>query len=211
VLYVLHRRELHGRYLPDAPPDPHDRFLLRSSAAVCVAVGPLFAIGLNPALVSSAAALALLVLVWRRDRSLLARLAVPWRMALGFAVLFVLVDVALRHGLREGLEALAGGGDDPAALARLAGLGALAANTVNNLPAYLALESVAQASPDRLMSLLVGVNVAPLVTPWASLATLLWAQRCRAAGVRIPPLALAAQGLLCAVVAGSLALLPLLL
>lgn len=76
---------------------------------------------------------------------------------------------------------------------------------VNNLPAYIALESVTADSPQRLMALLVGVNVAPLVTPWASLATLLWAQRCRARGVRIPVWSLAGQGLLCAVVAGGLA------
>ena len=69
---------------------------------------------------------------------------------------------------------------------------------MNNLPAYIALESVTADAPQRLMALLVGVNVAPLVTPWASLATLLWAQRCRARGVRIPGLTLAVQGLVCA-------------
>ena len=52
VLWVLHRGELCGRYLPDAPPDPHDRVLLRGSGLVCLAVGPLFAAGLNPALVA---------------------------------------------------------------------------------------------------------------------------------------------------------------
>ena len=36
------------------------------------------------------------------------------------------------------------------------------------------------------MALLVGVNAGPLVTPWASLATLLWLQRCRTAGVVVP-------------------------
>ena len=33
------------------------------------------------------------------------------------------------------------------------------------------------------MALLVGVNAGPLITPWASLATLLWLQRCRTAGI----------------------------
>ncbi|MBX6751533.1 MAG: hypothetical protein IRY85_18050 [Micromonosporaceae bacterium] len=33
--------------------------------------------------------------------------------------------------------------------------------------------------------MLIGTNIGPLVVPWASLATLLWAQRCRAAGLRI--------------------------
>ena len=35
------------------------------------------------------------------------------------------------------------------------------------------------------MALLVGVNAGPLITPWASLATLLWASRCRSAGLQI--------------------------
>jgi arsenical pump membrane protein len=131
-------------------------------------------------------------------------------MALVLAVLFVAVDLALRHGLHGWLDGAAGGGTDPADLARLAGLGAVAANGANNLPAYLALESVASAEPHRLMALLVGVNVGPLVTPWASLATLLWAQRCRTTGIVISTRALAVQGLVCAVVAGGLALLPLL-
>jgi Na+/H+ antiporter NhaD/arsenite permease-like protein len=50
------------------------------------------------------------------------------------------------------------------------------ANGVDNLPAYLALEPVA-ASPARIAALLIGVNAGPLITPWASLATLLWHQR----------------------------------
>lgn len=52
--------------------------------------------------------------------------------------------------------------------------------------------------PARLLAALIGANVGALVTPWASLATLLWLQRCRAAGVRwrLPRLALA--GLACA-------------
>jgi arsenical pump membrane protein len=56
------------------------------------------------------------------------------------------------------------------------------------------------------MALLIGVNVGPLVTPWGSLATLLWAQRCRARGVRIAPWTLAGQGLVCALVACGLSL-----
>ncbi len=39
------------------------------------------------------------------------------------------------------------------------------------------------------------MNAGPLVTPWASLATLLWAARCRSAGVRISWGAFALRGL----------------
>ncbi|SNV62492.1 arsenical pump membrane protein [Corynebacterium imitans] len=63
----------------------------------------------------------------------------------------------------------------PAALS-----GTVAANLVNNLPAYLLLEG------DEPMQLLVGVNFGPLITPWASLATLLWHSQLERAGIQIP-------------------------
>ena len=63
----------------------------------------------------------------------------------------------------------------PAALS-----GTVAANLVNNLPAYLLLEG------DEPMQLLVGVNFGALITPWASLATLLWHSQLERAGIQIP-------------------------
>ena len=206
VLWLLHRREIGVRFMLDAPPEPHDPVMLRIAGAVCLAVGPLFALGLSPAWVGSGAAAVLVAALAVRDRSRLRDIQVPWQMALAVAALFVAVDVALRHGLQPLLAALAGTGTGPVDLARVAGIGALAANAVNNLPAYIALESVASDAAPRLMALLIGVNVAPLVTPWASLATLLWAQRCRAGGVSVSAASLALQGLLCTVAAGGLAL-----
>jgi arsenical pump membrane protein len=206
VLYLLHRRELGGRFRAEAPADPHDRLLLRIAGTVCIVVCPLFAVGLPPAWVASSAAVVLLLALLVRTPTTLRRLSVPWAMALGVAVLFVAVDLALRHGLQPALSTLAGEGSAPGSLARVALTGALAANVVNNLPAYAALESVTAHDPARLMALLVGVNVAPLVSPWASLATVLWAQRCRARGIRIPAKSLALQGLACAAVSAGLAL-----
>jgi len=66
----------------------------------------------------------------------------------------------------------------------LAFAGALLSNAGNNIPAYLALEPAA-ATPSDLMALLIGVNAGPIVTPWASLATLLWADQSRRHGVEI--------------------------
>ena len=43
---------------------------------------------------------------------------------------------------------------------------------VRDLPAYLALESASSDAAPRLLALLVGVNVSPLVTVCASLAAL---------------------------------------
>lgn len=47
------------------------------------------------------------------------------------------------------------------------------------------MEPVAAGTPVRMAALLIGVNAGPLITPWASLATLLWASRCRAAGIPV--------------------------
>jgi arsenical pump membrane protein len=69
---------------------------------------------------------------------------------------------------------------------------------VDNLPTYLALESVTDNDPHRLMALLTGVNTGPLVTIWASLATILWRERCRRAGVSISVWRFAWQGAVCA-------------
>ena len=67
----------------------------------------------------------------------------------------------------------------------LAAAGALGANVITNIPAYLALEPAAVDAPHAL-ALLAGVNLGPVVTPWASLATLLWADQLKRADVRVP-------------------------
>ncbi len=190
---------LRTRYAVAPPPEPHDPALLRVAMGVTLAVGPLFAIGLSPAWVASGAALVLVLAVLWREPATLRRVSVPLPMAVGFVAVAVLVAWAQTHGLRGWLESLVGTGQGPGDLLRVAASGAVGANVVNNLPAYLALEPVAAGAPARLMALLVGVDVGPLVTPWASLATLLWLQRCRSAGVDLRPWRLASLGLLCAV------------
>jgi arsenical pump membrane protein len=206
VLALTHRKALRGRYRLDAPPEPHDPLMLRISGGVCLAIGPLFAIGLSPAGVSVGAALVLLAVTAFRSPRRLRGVNIPWAMTVGIALVFVLTDMALQHGLQPWLARAAGSGTDPRSLAQAAGAGALAANAVDNLPAYIALEAVTAGDVRRLMALLIGVNVGPLVTPWASLATLLWARRCRTRGVIVPAKSLALQGLACALVAGGLAL-----
>ncbi|HEY0374463.1 MAG TPA: ArsB/NhaD family transporter, partial [Amnibacterium sp.] len=54
------------------------------------------------------------------------------------------------------------------------------------------------SSPARLLALLVAVNAGPLITPWASLATLLWHGRLTAMGVRISWWRFAGLGLIAA-------------
>jgi len=123
---------------------------------------------------------------------------VPWLLAAGFVAVSVVVEVLHQRGLGDLIATAVPEGIGPGALVALAGAGAFVAN---NLPAYLVLEPVAADAAPRLMALLVGVNAGPLVTPWASLATLLWLQRCRTAGVVVPWRWLRPGGTACAVLA----------
>lgn len=66
----------------------------------------------------------------------------------------------------------------------LAFAGVVLSNLINNIPAYLALEPAASSS-GSFMALLIGVNAGPIITPWASLATLLWAHQARQHGVQV--------------------------
>lgn len=203
VLAVLGRSALRGRYDVGAlaPPAVADRGLLLLAAGVCVALAPALAllplVGVPvevPALVGAVVLVAGVLL--RRGgpttTSLRGLTDVP--LLLGVLGLFLLVAAATEHGLTQPLAALAGEGGGLGDLLRLAGVGVLAANAVDNLPAYLALEPVA-GSPERVVALLAGVNLGPLITPWACLATLLWARACREAGVAVDWWRFAARGL----------------
>ena len=109
---------------------------------------------------------------------------VPWPTLVLVSGLFVVFEAAHGAGLGTWLARVAGSGEGPADLVRVAMTGMLGANLVDNLPAYLALEP-ATGSPARLVALLVGVDAGPLVTPWASLATLLWHDRLTRLGVTV--------------------------
>ena len=63
----------------------------------------------------------------------------------------VLVDLALAHGLDELLASWVGSGTGTLDLMRVSAVGAGPANVVDNLPAYLALESVTDDGPRRLL------------------------------------------------------------
>ncbi|MEO6019906.1 MAG: SLC13 family permease [Knoellia sp.] len=208
VLFLLHRRDLTTRYTSDPPADPHDRVLLWVAGAVCIALGPAFVSGVIPAIPAVIAAVALVATLAWRWRPQLRTIRVPWLMVLGVCVLFVGVDIAMRHGLEPALTALVGT-HDGAGLWRVGAVAAVSANVVNNLPAYLALEPVSDGSSARLMALLIGVNVGSTVTLWGSLATLLWRDRCRRAGLTINAWPYAVRSLVCAGAAVSAALLAL--
>lgn len=184
ILAIRYRRDLGATYeVPDTTV-PDDKVLFRVSAAVCVVMAPLFAAGLPVAVVSSVAAAVLLGFFLVRRRDALTFALVPWRLVLLVEGLFLVVTALGNHGLDRELSKLAGSGDGFVDLLRTAGVGAVGSNAVNNLPAYLALQRVASDVPHTLAAL-IGTNVGPLITVWASLATLLWRERCKARGVEI--------------------------
>ncbi|WP_125609527.1 SLC13 family permease [Specibacter cremeus] len=188
---------------------PDDPLLLGTGAVVLCLLLPALVSGLPVWLPSTAAALALAV-VFAARRRVLTPMLVPWSLLLFSGGLFLVMAAAARLGLPALLTAVAGRGESAADLFRLAGTGAVAANVANNLPAYLALEPVA-GSPDRLVALLIGVNAGPVITPWASLATLLWHDRLVKMNVLINWWGYAVLGLILAplvVGLGVLALVP---
>lgn len=184
ILTVAHRRTLFAAYRVPTGGAPSDRILFWSATGVLIVLMPLLAVMTEVWIPATAAACALVVLFAVRRRHVLRLSLIPWR-ALGLAgALFVLVETAHAQGVLGFLDALASSGDGPGQLLGLAAAGAVAANGVNNLPAYLILEPSAHG-PVALMALLIGVNLGPLITPWASLATLLWHHRVVSLGVDV--------------------------
>lgn len=95
---------------------------------------------------------------------------------LGFVLsLGIVVTAVVEGGLGDAIGAIVPQGQSLVALLLWAGLAALLANVVNNLPAVLVLlPFAAQAGTGAVLAVLIGVNVGPNLTYMGSLATLLW-------------------------------------
>ena len=184
ILTVAHRRTLFGAYRVPPAGGPSDRVLFWGATGVLIVLLPLLTLTHDVWIPATAAALLLVALFAVRRRHVLRLTLVPWQ-AIGLAAaLFVLVETAHANGILDLLTSLVSSGHGIGEILGLAALGALTANGVNNLPAYLILEPAA-GDPVALMALLIGVNLGPLITPWASLATLLWHHRIVSLGVEI--------------------------
>jgi MYXO-CTERM domain-containing protein len=208
LLWLAFRKDLSGRYGQQPVHKARDKVLLYSASGVMLVLLPALVSGVPVQYPAMAAAAVLLGLfLWRR-RSALRWSMVPWRPLMLTSGLFMVVEALHANGLTRFLSGIAGSGEGLPALLQLAGLGTGAANAVNNLPAYLALEPVGD-SPVRLAALLIGVNLGPLVTPWASLATLLWHERLRTLNVEIRWGGFAAAGLAAVVLTVPLAVVAL--
>ncbi|WP_159498902.1 SLC13 family permease [Microbacterium sp. 18062] len=209
ILWLRYRRRLRGRYPPGPLPRVADPLLFGMSAVVVGVMMPLLVSGLEPWIPATAAALVLLsVFAWRSPTVIRFSL-VPWQLVLFASGLFLAAGVAASAGVLDLVGRGLGVGTDLLSLWGVAGAGAVGANVGGNLPAYLALEPAAADAPSRLAALLVGVNAGPLITPWASLATLLWHERLRAEGVEVPWRRFVLWGALAAPLIVGLAVVPL--
>lgn len=175
-----------GSAAPGPIPDANDhaaprrRHPLRPlSLTVLAVLLPLLATPVPYWLSAGVAALLLLTAFSWRDRAAVRWNLVPWPSVFFAAALSFLMVL-----LQPLLPAWQLSGYGTGGLLATAGVGAVAANVVNNIPAYVALEPLA-FQPGALAALLIGANLGPLVTPWASLATLLWADQLRRSGVRV--------------------------
>src|SRR6185312_14126449 len=177
-----------GRYDPPKPLRPDNPVLFWVAALACllfitVIITTGIALGYAAALAAAPVVAAFAV----RKRSALRLGLIPWRLLVFVVGLFLVVQTVSLHGLGTVTQALIGTGGGTAGAVRAAATGAGLSNLVNNLPAYVAGEAVIPfGHHEQLLALLIGTNVGPIITPWASLATLLWFERCRSYDAVVP-------------------------
>jgi arsenical pump membrane protein len=177
ILILLFQRSLRGTYLLTSRPKVVDPVLTFVASLACALFAALILFDVSATTSSVVAAAIAISGALIRDRSKIQLRLIPFRLLILVTALFAGVDVLDQFGLSHLL-----------AHATQTTVGtllwsSLAANLINNLPAYLIFESA--ATTHNLFYLLIGVNFGSIILPWGSLATLLWAQRCRAAGVEV--------------------------
>ncbi|WP_424216737.1 SLC13 family permease (plasmid) [Streptomyces sp. BI20] len=139
------------------------------------------ALGVEPAWAAAAGAGVLAVRALLDGRTTLGGIrraaALPF---LAFVLaLGIVVRAVVDGGLGAGLARVLPDGASLPALLAIAGIAAVLANLINNLPAVLALlplaaGAAATSGPGPLLAVLLGVNIGPNLTYAGSLATLLW-------------------------------------
>ncbi|WP_330460105.1 SLC13 family permease [Streptomyces sp. NBC_00820] len=192
-----------GRYTPPEAHRAADPVLFRACALACAGFLLAILVADVPLWMASATAAAVVVAAFVfRDRAALRLSLIPWRLLVMVPGMFLVVEAVNAHGLHDLLASAIGDDGGTLGLFRAAAVGGGLSNVLNNLPVYLAGEAaVPVANHDQLLALLIGTNAGPVITPWASLATLLWYERCHAYGVRVPVARLMGTGAVLAVCA----------
>lgn len=185
-LWVFYWRGNEPRYVPPKPHKAEHRPLFVSASVCCgvFIVGILVDLPLYIVTPACTLVLAGAFVVWGREH--LRWQLLPWRLIVFVTGLFLVIDAVSRYGLGDWMAALIGADPGAEGTWRAAVTGGGLSNVFNNLPTYVAGEKVIpEANHEQLFGLLIGTNVGPLITPWASLATLIWAEHCRNRGVQI--------------------------
>jgi Na+/H+ antiporter NhaD/arsenite permease-like protein len=180
-----------------------ERTLFRVAAISClVFIVAIPFVGAAIGIAATAAAVIVLIAFAVLEPAHLRWSLIPWQLLVLVTGLFLVVPTLSRLGLAELMTSLIGDGNTVVGAFRAATAGAGLSNVVNNLPAYTAGEAVVPAHHEtQLLALLIGTNVGPVVTPWASLATLLCLESCRYHGVIVRPGRFTLYGLVLAVTA----------
>jgi arsenical pump membrane protein len=190
------------RYVPPEPFRPTDPVLCVVAGAACVLFVAAILVGVRLELASAVAAAVTVLAFLFRERSQLRWSLLPWRLLANVTGMFLVVQTLSVRGLDTLVRHLVGTQNSFTGQLRAAGTGGALANMVNNLPAYIAGEAaVPPANHTQLLGLLIGTNAGPLITPWASLAMLLWFERCAAAGLVVDKRRIALAGAILAVLA----------
>ncbi|GAA2326654.1 SLC13 family permease [Dactylosporangium salmoneum] len=158
----------------EAGPAPRYALIVLGATLAGFAIGQ--PLGVHPAFSAVAGAVALAVPIIRKLR-LRAVIQAANPAFCAFVLGLGVVVLAVReHGLGRLVDGLVPGRADFLGLLAVAGLAALLANVLNNLPATLVLLPAVQHNPGLLLAVLIGVDVGPNLTYVGSLATLLWRQ-----------------------------------
>ena len=177
MLLLNFRKSLIGKYRIEPLKTVSDKTLLLIVSAACILFAGMIVLNVSPVIASVLSALISTIAIHFKRRSFLTWGIIPWRLVLFTSALFATVTLFEKLGLSRILAHLTH------APWEILVSSAISANLFNNLPAYLAFESV-QKTTD-IYYVLIGTNFGSIVLPWGSLATLLWAQRCRANGLEI--------------------------
>lgn len=180
VLRLFFRTELRPGPPPAHPPNPAPDipvFVLVVLAATLAGFVLTSFYDLSPAWAALAGAMVLGARGLSRGhssvRGIAAAVDVPF--LLFVLCLGVVVHAVVTHGLGDAMNRLVPDGTSLPALLAIAGIAAVLANVVNNLPAVLVLLPVVSAAgPAAVLAVLIGVNIGPNLTYPGSLANLLW-------------------------------------
>jgi len=190
--YLVLRRffaaDLGGHAVQAPPPRPLPAYPVVVILATLVAFALTSVLHFDPALAAAGGAVALgapaLVRHQATLRDVSSAVNVPFlAFVLGLGVTVKTLQV---HGL-DRLGRLVPSGSSLLTLLVIAGIAAVAANLINNLPAILVLLPAVTGHPGPVLAAVIGVNIGPNLTYVGSLATLLWRRILHARGEQLDP------------------------